>query len=40
MGRKWKLKDAEWDALDHLRFGTTDAEVFRNATLVLMTAAG
>jgi putative transposase len=40
MGRKWKIKDAEWDALDHLRFGTADAEVFRNATLILMTAAG
>lgn len=40
MGRKWKLKDAEWDALDHLRFGTTDAEVFRNATMILMTAVG
>jgi putative transposase len=40
MGLKWKIKDAEWDALDHLRFGTTDAEVFRNATLILMTAAG
>jgi transposase len=40
MGRKWKLTDAEWDALDHLRFGTTDAEVFRNATMILMTAVG
>ena len=40
MGRKWKLRDTEWDALDHLRFGTTDAEVFRNATLILMTAVG
>ena len=40
MGQKWKLKDTEWDSLDHLRFGTTDAEVFRNATLILMTAVG
>lgn len=40
MGRKWRLTDAQWDALDHLRFGTTDAEVFRNATVILMTAAG
>ncbi len=40
MGRKWKLTDAEWDALDHLRFGTGDAEVFRNATVILMTAVG
>jgi transposase len=40
MGKRWKLTDAEWDALDHLRFGTTDAEVFRNATMILMTAVG
>ena len=40
MGRKWKLRDTQWDALDQLRFGTTDAEVFRNATLILMTAVG
>ena len=40
MNRKSKLTDAAWDALDHLRFGTTDAEVFRNATVVLMTAVG
>jgi putative transposase len=40
MGRKRKLTDAEWDALDHLRFGTADAEVFRNATMILMTAVG
>jgi len=40
MGRKWRLTDAEWDVLDHLRFGTTDAEVFRNATMILMTAVG
>ncbi len=40
MGRKLKLTDAQWDALDHLRFGTTDAEVFRNATMILMTSVG
>lgn len=40
MGRRSKLTDTEWDALDHLRFGTTDAEVFRNATMILMTAVG
>jgi transposase len=37
---RWKLTDAQWDALDKLRFSTTDAEVFRNATVVLMTAVG
>jgi transposase len=35
-----KLTDAEWDALDDLRFSTTDASVFRNATIILMTAVG
>jgi transposase len=40
MGRRWRLTDTEWDALDRLRFGTTDAEVFRNATLILMTGVG
>ena len=40
MGKKWKVTDTEWDALDHLRFGTADAEVFRNATMILMTAVG
>ncbi len=35
-----KLTDDQWDALDHLRFSTTDAEVFRNATIILMTAVG
>lgn len=40
MGGKWRLTDGQWDALDYLRFGTSDAEVFRNATMILMTAAG
>jgi hypothetical protein len=35
----WKLTDAQWEALDALRFSTTDAEVFRHATAILMTAA-
>ncbi len=37
---RWKLTDAQWDALDKLRFATTDAEVFRNGTVILMTAVG
>jgi transposase len=36
----WSLSDKEWDALDRLRFGTGDAQVFRNATIILMSAAG
>jgi len=36
----WKLDDAEWDALDELRFSTIDADVFRNATVILMTGVG
>lgn len=35
-----KLTDAQWDALDDVRFSTTDATVFRNATVILMTAVG
>jgi len=36
----WNLKDAEWDALDELRFSTNDADAFRNATIILMTGVG
>jgi transposase len=35
-----KLNGQEWDALDALRFSTTDATVFRNATIILMTDVG
>ncbi len=38
--KRWKLTDAQWDALDHMRFSTTDVEVFRNATMILMTSVG
>ena len=37
MARGMKLSEKEWDALDALRFSTTDAAVFRNATIILMT---
>lgn len=37
---RWRLTDAQREALDALRFSTSDAEVFRNATMILMTAAG
>lgn len=36
----WNLDDAAWDALDELRFSANGADVFRNATVILMTAAG
>jgi transposase len=35
-----KLTDKEWDALDALRFSTTDVAVFRNATVILMSGVG
>jgi transposase len=35
-----KLSNKEWDALDELRFGTADASVFRNATIILMSGVG
>ena len=37
---RWNLSDREWDALDAVRFSTTDADVFRNATIILMSGAG
>jgi transposase len=37
---RWKLTDKQWDALDELRFSTTDVAVFRNALIILMTGAG
>ncbi len=39
MGR-WKVSSKQWDALDELRFSTRDAKVFRNATIILLSAAG
>jgi transposase len=36
----WTLNDAEWDALDELRFSTNDADLFRNTTIILMSGAG
>jgi hypothetical protein len=36
----WNLPDKEWDVLDRLRFGTGDATVFRNATMIPMSAVG
>jgi hypothetical protein len=36
----WKLSNKEWDAVDELRFSTKEAAVFRNATIILISAAG
>jgi transposase len=35
-----KLTDKQWEALDDLRFSTADKALFRNATIILMSAAG
>jgi transposase len=35
MGRGIVLTDAQWDELDHLRFGTPSADVFRNCLIIL-----
>ena len=37
---RYKLSDEEWDALDDLRFSTTEVAVFRNATILLMSGVG
>lgn len=34
------LSEAEWDGLDDLRFSTNDKRVFRNSTIILMSAIG
>lgn len=36
----WHVSDREWDALDRLRFSTTDKSIFRNATIILMSGTG
>jgi len=36
----WELSEQEWEALDHVRLGTTEAWVFRKATIIPMTTAG
>lgn len=37
---RWHLSEQEWDALDRMRFATTEAALFRNVTIILMTVAG
>jgi transposase len=36
----WTLTAEPWEALDKVRFSTTDKTVFRNATIILMSAVG
>lgn len=36
----WKLTSDEWEAVDRFRFGTRDASEFRNALIILKSAAG
>jgi transposase len=40
MGRTLKLTESQWDELDRLRITTESADVFRNCTIILMSAAG
>jgi transposase len=40
MGRGIKLSDDQFDQLDHLRFSTDSADVFRNCLIILMSDAG
>jgi putative transposase len=37
---RWDLSEQEWEALDRMRFATTEAALFRNVTIILMTAVG
>ena len=37
---QWELDAQEWEALGRMRFATTQAALFRNVTIILMTAAG
>ena len=36
----WTLTSEQWEALDEVRFSTTDAALFRNATIILMSGVG
>lgn len=40
MGRTIKLTDAQWDELDRVRMGAGSADIFRNCTIILMSAVG
>ena len=34
------MSEQEWEAWDRMQFATTEAAVFRNVTIILMTAVG
>ena len=40
MGKGIRLTDNQWDQLDHLRFTTSSADVFRNCLIVLQSDTG
>jgi len=40
MGQTIKLTDIQWEQLGHLRMSTPSADVFRNCTIILMSAVG
>jgi transposase len=40
MGHTMRLTESQWDELDRLRMSTASADVFRNCTIVLMSAVG
>jgi putative transposase len=37
---RWNLSEQEWEALGRMQFATTESQVFRNVTIILMTAVG
>ena len=40
MGRTMTLTERQWDELDRVRMGTASADIFRNCTIILMSAVG
>ena len=40
MGRTMTLTERQWDELDRVRMGTASADIFRNCTIILMSAMG
>jgi transposase len=38
--QRWELSPPEGEALERMRFATTEAALVRNVTMILMTAAG
>jgi transposase len=40
VGKSIRLTDKQWDELDHLRFSTPSADVFRNCLIILQSSTG